>query len=74
VSTPGLGGDKFKVDHSIVTPVREKPKPGTRTCQKCGQNLKGKRFIDRDGIMLCESDWKEMFLPKVGRLFRQIPR
>ncbi|KAJ9096734.1 hypothetical protein QFC21_005004 [Naganishia friedmannii] len=72
VSTPGLGGDKFKVDHSIVTPIREKAKPGTRVCQKCGQNLKGKRFIDRDGIMLCESDWKEMFLPKCRRCEKPI--
>ncbi|KAJ9114759.1 hypothetical protein QFC22_005635 [Naganishia vaughanmartiniae] len=72
VSTPGLSGDKFRVDPSIVMPVRETPRPGTRMCQKCGQNLKGKRFIDRDGIMLCESDWKEMFLPKCRRCEKPI--
>ncbi|KAJ9098310.1 hypothetical protein QFC19_006434 [Naganishia cerealis] len=67
ISTPGGFVDKFNVDHHSGTTLgREKLTPGTRACQKCGQSLKGKRFIDRDGIFLCEPDWKEMFLPSVS--------
>jgi hypothetical protein len=46
---------------------------GRKDCQKCGMSLKGKRYVKRDGIMLCETDWKEMFLPKVSRLRDRLP-
>lgn len=67
ISTPGAT-DRFHFDHyPAPTAIHAKPKPGTKTCQKCAQSLKGKRFIERDGMLLCEPDWKEMFLPKVSR-------
>lgn len=66
ISTPGAT-DKFHFDYYAgPMPVTDKPKPGSKTCQKCAQSLKGKRFIERDGMLLCEPDWKEMFLPKVS--------
>jgi hypothetical protein len=66
ISTPGAT-DKFHFDlYPASAPIKDKPKPGSKTCQKCAQSLKGKRFIERDGMLLCEPDWKEMFLPKVS--------
>jgi hypothetical protein len=51
-----------------------KPTGGGKRCQKCGDGLQGRRFIERDGVRLCERDWKEMFLPKVSSpLRRDIP-
>ena len=45
-----------------------RPVPGKKLCQKCGADLKGKRYVERDGIVLCEADWKQMFLPKVSQV------
>lgn len=68
ISTPGAN-DKFHFDHYPAPPfVQAKSAPGTKTCRKCAQSLKGKPFIERDGMLLCEHDWKEMFLPKVSRI------
>lgn len=66
ISTPGVN-DKFHIDYAATAVMQARLKPGSKACQKCGQSLKGKRFIERDGMLLCEPDWKEMFLPKVSR-------
>lgn len=35
-----------------------------KTCQKCGTIVGGsKRFVERDGVVLCEQDWKKLYLP-----------
>ena len=35
-----------------------------KTCQKCGDTVGGSRkFVERDGVVLCEADWKKMYLP-----------
>ncbi len=46
---------------------------GGKRCQQCGDALQGRRFIQRDGVLLCEEDWKELFLPKVSG-WRRCPR
>lgn len=66
ISTPGVN-DKYHIDYTATAAVQARIKPGSKACQKCGQSLRGKRFIERDGMLLCEPDWKEMFLPKVSR-------
>ncbi|OWZ57410.1 LIM domain-containing protein [Cryptococcus neoformans c45] len=44
---------------SAITSVRRK-----KTCQKCGTVVGGpKRFVERDGVVLCEQDWKKLYLP-----------
>lgn len=62
ISTPGLDLQRRKSDSTKISPQAV---PGKRACQKCGVSLKGRRYVKRDGIVLCEADWKEMFLPKV---------
>ena len=66
ISTPGVN-DKLYIDYTATAVMQARLKPGSKACQKCGQSLKGKRFIERDGMLLCEPDWKEMFFPKVSR-------
>ena len=40
----------------------------SKTCQKCGDAVGGaKRFVERDGVVLCERDWKELYLPSCRR-------
>lgn len=37
-------------------------------CQKCQQPVGGSaRFVERDGVVLCEKDWKKMYLPSCRR-------
>lgn len=44
---------------SAMKPTRRK-----KTCQKCGTIVGGsKRFVERDGVVLCEQDWKKLYLP-----------
>lgn len=44
---------------SAIASVRRK-----KTCQKCGTVVGGpKRFVERDGVVLCEQDWKKLYLP-----------
>ncbi|KAK6903099.1 hypothetical protein I203_108361 [Kwoniella mangroviensis CBS 8507] len=39
-----------------------------KVCVKCGEAVGGsKRFVERDGIVLCEKDWKKMYLPSCRR-------
>ncbi|WVW82917.1 hypothetical protein I302_104931 [Kwoniella bestiolae CBS 10118] len=39
-----------------------------KVCVKCGDSVGGsKRFVERDGIVLCEKDWKKMYLPSCRR-------
>ena len=41
-----------------------------KTCQKCGDSVGGpRRFVERDGIVLCERDWKKLYLPSVSFCF-----
>ncbi|BEJ02922.1 hypothetical protein CcaverHIS641_0100970 [Cutaneotrichosporon cavernicola] len=47
------------------SPPSSRPK---RTCQKCGEAVGGlRRYVERDGIVLCEADWKKMYLPACRR-------
>lgn len=45
--------------------------PGTRpkrVCANCGETVGGpRRYVERDGIVLCEADWKKMYLPACRR-------
>lgn len=70
ISVPGYP-DRNR-PHDSFKAIRPAVK-GRKDCQKCGMSLKGKRYVKRDGIMLCETDWKEMFLPKVSRLQDRLP-
>ena len=48
---------------SRTAPVRR-----IKTCQKCGEQVGGTRkFVERDGVVLCEADWKKMYLPSCRR-------
>ncbi|KAK4684556.1 hypothetical protein P7C73_g5617, partial [Tremellales sp. Uapishka_1] len=39
-----------------------------KVCQKCGEGVGGsKRFVERDGVVLCERDWKKLYLPSCRR-------
>ena len=39
-----------------------------KTCQKCGEVVGGaNRFVERDGVVLCERDWKKLYLPSCRR-------
>ncbi|WRT67302.1 uncharacterized protein IL334_004270 [Kwoniella shivajii] len=39
-----------------------------KICAKCGESVGGsKRFVERDGVVLCEKDWKKMYLPSCRR-------
>lgn len=40
----------------------------TKTCVKCNEVVGGsKRFVERDGVVLCEKDWKKLYLPSCRR-------
>jgi hypothetical protein len=40
----------------------------TKQCQNCLEVVGGsKRFVERDGIVLCEKDWKKLYLPSCRR-------
>ena len=44
-----------------------------KTCQKCSETVGGSRkFVERDGVVLCEYDWKKMYLPSCRRCNRLI--
>ena len=35
-----------------------------KVCAKCSEPVGGaKRFVERDGVVLCERDWKKLYLP-----------
>lgn len=39
-----------------------------RHCARCGDAVGGsRRYVERDGILLCETDWKKMYLPACRR-------
>lgn len=39
-----------------------------RSCVSCGEAVGGsRRFVERDGIVLCEADWKKLYLPSCRR-------
>ena len=64
ISTPGFDLQRRR---SASTKINQAV-PGKKACQKCGLPLRGQRYVKRDGIVLCEADYKEMFLPKVSGL------
>jgi hypothetical protein len=40
----------------------------TKQCQNCLEVVGGsKRFVERDGVVLCEKDWKKLYLPSCRR-------
>lgn len=40
----------------------------TKQCQNCLEIVGGtRRFVERDGIVLCEKDWKKLYLPSCRR-------
>jgi hypothetical protein len=40
----------------------------SKKCAKCGESVGGaKRFVERDGVVLCERDWKKLYLPSCRR-------
>jgi hypothetical protein len=40
----------------------------TKQCQNCLEIVGGtRRFVERDGIVLCEKDWKALYLPSCRR-------
>lgn len=46
-----------------------------RQCANCGQAVGGsKRFVERDGIVLCEADWKKLYLPACRRCHKPIEK
>jgi hypothetical protein len=48
-----------------TSPPTSRPK---RVCQKCGDAVGGqRRYVERDGVVLCEADWKKMYLPACRR-------
>lgn len=48
-----------------TSPPTTRPK---RVCAKCGDTVGGlRRYVERDGIVLCEADWKKMYLPACRR-------
>jgi hypothetical protein len=47
---------------------RTAPMKRVKSCQKCGNQVGGeKKFVERDGVVLCEADWKKMYLPSCRR-------
>jgi hypothetical protein len=39
-----------------------------RSCASCGDAVGGsRRFVERDGVILCEADWKKLYLPPCRR-------
>ena len=53
---------------SRTIPVRR-----IKTCQKCGETVGGtKKFVERDGVVLCEADWKKMYLPSCRKCTKLI--
>ena len=64
ISTPGFDLQRRR---SASTKINQAV-PGKKACQKCGLPLRGQRYVKRYGIVLCEADYKEMFLPKVSGL------
>ena len=44
------------------------PTAGRKSCQKCGTAVGGqRRYVERDGVVLCVDDWKKMYLPSCRR-------
>lgn len=47
------------------SPTSSRPR---RQCANCGEAVGGsRRFVERDGIVLCEADWKKLYLPACRR-------
>lgn len=57
---------------TIATNPKRAPRK-TKTCQKCGDTVGGvRKFVERDGVVLCEADWKKMYLPSCRRCSKLI--
>ncbi|EIW66279.1 hypothetical protein TREMEDRAFT_70205 [Tremella mesenterica DSM 1558] len=82
ISRPGLsinGKDHIRShtapeprsDRSLKTNVDrqgERERTRRKICQKCHEEVGGdKRFVERDGVVLCEKDWKKLYLPSCRR-------
>ncbi|ORX33749.1 hypothetical protein BD324DRAFT_653802 [Kockovaella imperatae] len=62
IKAPGGKSRNPPEDSPDVPSSRSRPTP--KTCQKCGETVGGSRkFVERDGVVLCEADWKKMYLP-----------
>lgn len=49
---------------SLSAPTGQHRSKPAKHCQKCGEGVGGSRkFVERDGVILCEFDWKKMYLP-----------
>lgn len=57
-----------------VTPSPTSSRP-RRQCANCGEAVGGsKRFVERDGVVLCEADWKKLYLPACRRCRQPIEK
>ncbi|KAL1411073.1 hypothetical protein Q8F55_002020 [Vanrija albida] len=46
-----------------------------RACARCDAPVGGvRRFVERDGVILCEADWKKMYLPACRRCRQPIEK
>jgi len=46
-----------------------------RVCVSCGNAVGGsRRFVERDGVILCEADWKKLYLPSCRRCEQPIEK
>lgn len=53
--------------HSDIPASQPTSRP-KRVCARCGDAVGGsRRYVERDGIVLCETDWKKMYLPACRR-------
>lgn len=61
-----LAPQRSRTEPALSTsPPTSRPK---RMCQKCAEAVGGqRRYVERDGIVLCEADWKKMYLPACRR-------
>ncbi|GFZ45707.1 hypothetical protein JCM24511_03436 [Saitozyma sp. JCM 24511] len=79
---PGPSPSESRPDihaRSLTAPVTDMKRSGSsstsssterrrKECVKCGELVGGsKRFVERDGIILCEKDWKKLYLPSCRR-------
>lgn len=57
-----------KVRSATATATQVTSSKRTKQCQNCLEIVGGtKRFVERDGVVLCEKDWKKLYLPSCRR-------
>lgn len=68
----GSSPDMPPVPLSTSPAASSRPK---RACARCGDPVGGvRRFVERDGVILCEADWKKMYLPACRRCRQPIEK